>query len=103
MLEAQHVAPSFVYAAPSVTYSAAPVTYMVAPMMMAPPPMVSHYFWNGAQYPSMEAAMSAMMAEASKLAQAPQADEPKEEPEESPEENSEVKKRSVKPVKKGCC
>ena len=101
--EAQYVQPSFVYAAPPVTYSAAPVTYMAAPMMMAPPAMVSHYTWNGVQYPSMEAAMVAMQVESLKPAQAPEADEPKEEPAETPEETSEVKKRSVKPVKKGCC
>jgi len=104
-VQVQHFAPtSVVYAAP-VTYSAAPVTYIAAPTMMAPPPTVSHYVWNGVQYPSMEAALSAMMAEASKPAPAPEVEEePKDEPQqESPEETSEVKTRAVKPVKKGCC
>ena len=105
--DAQHVVPaSYVYSAPPVTYSAAPVTYIAAPTMMAPPATVSHYTWNGTQYPSMEAALSAMMEQASKPA--PEAEvepteEPKEELAESPEENTEVKKRSVKPAKKGCC
>merc|ERR1739841_227589 len=105
--EAHHVVPTSyiydtqpMYAAPPVTYSAAPVTYMAAPTMMAPPAMVSHYTWNGTQYPSMEAAVSAMMAEASNLAPA---EEPKEEPAETPAEDAEVKKRAVKPAKKGCC
>ena len=106
--EPQHVVPTTyvydsqqMYAAPPVTYSAAPVTYMAAPTMMAPPAMVSHYTWNGTQYPSMEHAVGAMMAEAQAKVEAPAAEveEPKEEPEESPE----VKKRSVKPAKKGCC
>ena len=99
MVEAQYVVPtSFVHA-----YSAAPVTYIAAPTMMAPPPTVAHYTWNGEQYPSMEAAMNAMMAEAqSKLAAAPEVEEPKEEPKE--ELNGEpVKKRDVKPRKGGCC
>merc|ERR1719426_664156 len=89
-----HVAPtSVIYAAPPVTYSAAPVTYMAAPTMMAPPAMVSHYTWNGTQYPSMDAALSAMMAQAQ--AAPVEVEEPKEEPAETPEETSEVKKRSV--------
>merc|ERR1719152_446182 len=80
MVEAQYVAPtSFVHA-----YSAAPVTYIAAPTMMAPPPTVAHYTWNGEQYPSMEAALSAMMAqaEANQLAAAApaEAEETKEEP-----------------------
>merc|ERR1712046_438216 len=83
-----------VYAAPPVTYSAAPVTYMAAPAMMAPPAMVSHYTWNGTQYPSMEAALSAMLEQASKPAPEAEVEAPKEEPAESPEENAEVKKRS---------
>jgi len=32
--------------------------------MMAPPTMVTHYTWNGMQYPSMEIALNAMMVEA---------------------------------------
>merc|ERR1711916_268933 len=78
--DTQHVVPSFV------TYSAAPVTYIAAPTMVAPPPTVSHYTWNGEQYPSMEAALSAMMAqaEANQLAAAApaEAEETKEEPKE---------------------
>merc|ERR1712070_75557 len=99
--EAKHVVPtSFVHTAPHVIYSAAPVTYIAAPTMVAPPATVSHYTWNGEQYQSMEAALNAMMAEASKPAPAPAAevDEPKEEPQEEP-----VKKRSVQPKKGGCC
>merc|ERR1719163_428030 len=88
--EVQHVAPA------SVVYSAAPVSYM-APTMVAPPAMVSHYTWNGEQYPSMEAALAAMMDQASKAAAAPAVEEePKEESKEEPEEETEVKKRSVK-------
>merc|ERR1719502_1906939 len=79
-VEAHHVVPaSYVYSAPAVAYSAAPVTYIAAPTMMAPPATVSHYTWNGTQYPSMEAAMSAMMEQASKPAPAAEV-EPQEEP-----------------------